>query len=98
MRFDANSVDIPSAGTRVQVSNTTDKVAWIQFRARDANTGSIYVGIGDVSSSNGYELGAGGGRDAVLTLDFRPDSILFNVFYVDAATDGEDVDYSVILR
>lgn len=97
MRFDSGSTDIPSAGTAVQISSGRDRVAWIQFRARAGNGGLTYVGLSDVSASNGYELGAAGGVDAVLAIDFRPDSAAFNVFYVDAATSGDDVDWSVIL-
>jgi hypothetical protein len=101
MRFDSGSVNIPSAGTAVQVSNTRHKVLWIKFKALAANTGLTFVGLSDVSSSNGYELGAGGDIDGELELDFRlgaPGSVGFNVFYVDAAENGEDVTWAAIFQ
>lgn len=97
MRFDSGSVNVVTGGTAVQVSNTLDKVLWIRFKAFGANTGLTYVGLSDVSSSNGYELGASGGIDGELELEFRPGSVLFNVFWVDAVVNGEDVTWAAIL-
>ena len=98
MRFDGGFTDIPSAGTRVQISNTRDKVVWIKFQAPAGNTGLTYVGRSDVSSTNGYVLGAAGGVDATLEIDFRPMSEILSAFYVDAATSGDDVSWAVILE
>lgn len=108
MRYDARTVDIPTAGTRVQVLDETARVLWIRFTARQGNTGGVYIGDGNVSSTRGrelrppettnaygsasttvYEPGSHGGP-------FRPGSLPISDFWVDADTNGNDVDYEVI--
>jgi hypothetical protein len=98
MQFDSDIVDVPSAGTAVQLSNTTNRVLWIKFTAPTANSGITYVGLSDVSATNGYPLGAAGGVDATLELNFEVSggSVLMSTFYVDAATNGDDVAYAII--
>jgi len=100
VQFDSNLTDVPSAGTAVQINNTNDKVLWIKFQAPSANSGVTYVGLSDVSATNGYPLGAAGGVDAILELDFRGygGSVLMSDFYVDSATNGDDVGWAVILQ
>lgn len=98
MRIDSDVVDIPSAGTAVQVLNTRDKIAWIKIKSLAANTGIIYVGDSAVSATNGYELDPGGGIDGELVMDFRPDTIRASDIYVDAATSGNDVSWIAILE
>jgi hypothetical protein len=93
-RFDTGTTDVPSAGTAVQLSNTLDRVIWIRVSARTGISGAVYFGRSDVSSSNGYELSA----NDHLEIDFRPGSEAFNVFYVDASTNGNDLDWAVQLE
>ena len=94
MRFDAGTTDVPGAGTRVQISNTKDRVKFIQARGRGGNSGNTYFGVSDVSASNGMELEPG----ATITVSFGEGSESFDVFYVDAATSGDDVDWAVVLH
>ncbi len=94
MRFDTGTTDVPSDGTRVQISNTTDRVLWIKVSARTGISGALYFGRSDVASTNGYELSA---NDS-LEMDFRPGSEAFSAFYVDASTNGNDLDWAVILE
>jgi len=93
-RFDTGTTDVPSAGTAVQLSNTLDRVIWIRVSARTGISGAVYFGRSDVSSSNGYELSA----NDHLEIDFRPGSEAFSAFYVDASTNGNDLDWAVILE
>lgn len=93
-RFDTGTTDVPSAGTAVQLSNTIDRVLWIRVSARTGISGTLYFGRSDVSSSNGYELSA----NDYLEMDFRPGSEVFSAFYADASTNGNDLDWSVILE
>ena len=93
MKFDAVTINVGTAGTRVQVSNTTQKVRYIKFSAKAGNSGLTYVGISDVAAANGYELSA---NDS-LEMDYRPGSEVLNVFYVDAATNNDKVDVAMIL-
>ena len=97
MRVDFSTVDIPTAGTRVQVSTLKEKVLWIRFAMRDANTNEVYVGISDVSATNGWELST---NKRELELDFRQfgGSVLFDKFYVATDNNGNDVDFVVILE
>ena len=93
-RFDTGTTDVPSAGTAVQLSNTVDRVLWIRVSARTGISGWLYFGRSDVSSSIGYELSA----NDYLEMDFRPGSEVFSAFYADASTNGNDLDWSVILE
>jgi hypothetical protein len=103
LQFDSDIVDVPNAGTAVQLSNTTKLVLWIKFTAPAANSGLTYVGLSDVSATGtlkGYPLTAAGGVDATLELNFEANggSVLMNTLYVDAATNGDDVAYAVIYQ
>ena len=98
MRFDTGVTDVPTAGTQVQIKNTRDKVVWIKFKSLAGNNGITYVGVSDVSASNGYELDPSGGVDGELVLDFRPGSILASAFWVGVATNGDDIAWAMILQ
>ena len=94
MRFDAGTTDVPSAGTAVQLSNSVDRVVWIRVSARTGISGTLYFGRSDVSSSNGFELSA----NDYLEIDLRPGSEAFRAFYADASTNGNDLDWVVLLE
>lgn len=89
------TTDVPTAGTRVQISNTARRVLSITFKARNANTGSIYVGISTVSSTNGFELR----KNESVTYNFQSflTSAPISDFYVDASVNGDDVDWAAIM-
>lgn len=100
MRFVATSIDIPAAGTQVQLSSNAnfaakDRILWISFKAR---LDFIYIGDADVSSTDGFELAA---ADDPLIFDFRlgdkPGSVTADSFWVDADTNGDDVDVAAII-
>lgn len=95
MPFDAGTTDVPTAGVRVQISNTKDKVLSIMVAAPTGNGGGVAFGRADVSMTNGLTLLPGDS----FTADFGQygRSVLFEVFYVDAATNGNDVEWAVIL-
>ena len=94
MRFDTGTTDVPGAGTRVQISNTTDRILWIKVSARTGISGALYFGRSDAAAANGYELSA---NDS-LEIDFRPGSEAFSAFYVDTSANGNDLDWAVILE
>jgi len=89
---------VGTAGARVQLLDTKDKVIWIKFTAPTANSGLTYVGDSEVSATNGYVLGAAGGADATVELNFSPGSITMDTFYIDAASNGDDVSWAAIFR
>ena len=94
MLFKSGTTTISSPGTAVQINNTADKVKVIEVRARPGNSGDVYFGDSDVSSSSGRTLQPG--EPAKVTLD--EGSLLFNVFYVDGDQSGDKVDYIAILH
>jgi hypothetical protein len=95
MIFDAGTTTVATSGTEVQISNVTNKVRWIQVKALAANSGISYLGVSDVTTTNGYELSAGN----TLELNFgeQGGTVAFSTFYVDVASSGDKVSWVVIL-
>ena len=96
MRVDQGVTNVPSNGTAVQVSNATNRLKWVRFKALAGNSGLTYVGVSDVSASLGYELSAGNTVD--LNFGEFGGSVPVSVFYVDAATNGDKVSWIMILE
>ena len=96
MRVDAGRTTVTSAGTAVQVLNATNRVKFLKFKALAGNSGLAYVGISDVSASIGYELSAG--NEIELNFGEFGGSVPANVFYADAATNGDKVCWMLILE
>jgi len=95
MIFDAGTTNVATAGTEVQISNTTNKVRWIKVKALAANSGKVYLGVSDVTSSNGYELSAG--NEIEINFGEQGGTVPFSTFYVDVATNNDKIAWSVIL-
>jgi len=95
MILDAGTTTVSTSGTEVQISNTTNRVRWIQAKALAANSGITYLGVSDVSTTNGYELSAGN----TIEINFGEfgGSVPISSFYVDAASNGDKVCWVVIL-
>ena len=54
--FDAGITNVGTAGTAVALStdgghNDEDRIYWAQFKGKPGNTGTVYVGIADVSGT-----------------------------------------------
>ena len=96
MRVDAGVTTVTSAGTAVQVLNATNRIKYLKFKALAGNSGLAYVGLTDVSASIGYELSAGNEID--LNFGEFGGSVPANVFYADAATNGDKVCWMMILE
>ncbi len=95
MIFDAGTTTVATSGTEVQISNTTNKVRWIQLKALAANSGIAYVGVSDVTTTNGYELS--GGNTLELNFGEQGGTVAFSTFYLDVASSGDKVSWVVIL-
>ena len=95
MILDAGTTTVTTAGTEVQISNTTNRVRWIKAKALAANSGITYFGVSAVTATNGYELSAGN----TIEINFADvgGTIAFSTIYVDAATNGDKVCWTVIL-
>lgn len=79
----SGQITVTTAGTAVQGS-AVDLINGVWIRALEGNTGNVYVGndgAGDVTSSNGFELGPG---DLVLVQAQNLSDLWF-----DAATNGD---------
>jgi len=107
MQFDARTVDVPTAGTRVQVLNDPRRVLWIRFHARAANVGLVYVGDTNVSATRGRALSPDGTVNALSTTEYNfgaflspttrsPGGVAMSTFWVDTTTNGNDVDWEAI--
>lgn len=77
---------VSSAGTRVQLSNTVDRVLGYNIKALAGNGNKVYFGTSNVSATNGYELSAGN----TITREYR-NSVKISSFYVDSATNGDKI-------
>jgi len=83
----ANTLNVTTAGTRVQLPNIQCKM--ITVIAKKGNTGSIYCGMVTVSSTvYGVELGQ---KEA---FDFQVNNA--NEIYIDASVSGEGVSYVAV--
>ena len=90
------TTDIPTAGTRVQINNTPRLCLSITLKARNGNSGSIYVGGSNVSSTNGFELRVNESVTYNLMSPYL--SCPISDFWADTATNGNDVDWIAIVR
>ena len=95
MILDAGTTTVSTAGSEQQLSNTANRVLWIKAKALAANSGIAYLGVSDVSATNGYELSAGN----EIEISFRElgGSVAFSSIYVDPASSGDKVCWVVVL-
>ena len=84
MILDVGTTTVSTAGTEQQISNTANRVLWLKAKALAANSGITYLGVSDVTATNGYELSAG--NEIEINFADVGGSIAFSTVYVDAAT------------
>ena len=96
MILDAGTTTVSTAGTEQQISNTANRVLWLKAKALAANSGIAYLGVSDVTATNGYELSAGN----EIEMNFKDvgGTVAFSSLYVDVATNGDKVCWAVILE
>ena len=95
MIFDAGTTTVSTAGTEQRLSNTPNRVLWLKAKALAANSGIVYLGVSDVSATNGYELSAG--NEIEVSFADAGGTITFSTLYVDSASDGDKLAWAVIL-
>jgi hypothetical protein len=107
MRLDIGTINIPSSGTRVQLSsdgglNTTDRLLYAEFTPREGNTGEVYVGIGDVTATHGRELEPEGENNKKGFLKLEPHKVGATIpagdISFDADTNGNKIDWVVFIK
>ncbi len=93
-------MDVGSANTTGQLTTSVRNVRLIEWHARADNTGTIVVGMSDVTSANGRELSP----DERVTWNFTemgdestPGYLEYNKLYVHINTGGDIIDYTVFL-
>ena len=96
MRVDVGVTTIRSAGTRVQLNNVTNRVKFVRVKALAGNSGLAYIGISDVAATVGYELSAGNEHE--LNFGEFGGSVPANIFYADAATNGDKICWTMVLE
>lgn len=106
MKFLAGTLDIPTSGTKVQLSsvtriNNTDRILWARFSPREGNTGEVYVGDTNVSTTEGVELEPEGENLQKSVYEMNPGllggAIPASEIYFDTDTSGNDVDWALLI-
>lgn len=87
MAIVSGTIKVTTSGTRVQGSHKGN-VRTVVFKARSDNTGDVYVGGDDVSSTDGMTLTPG----ESITLESR-NAISTSQYWADAATNNDQVDF-----
>jgi hypothetical protein len=96
MILDVGTTTVSTAGTEQQLSNTTNRVLWLKAKALAANSGIAYLGVSDVTATNGYELSAG--NEIEINFKDAGGTVAFSSLYVDVATNGDKVCWAVVLE
>lgn len=96
MILDGGTTTVSTAGSEQQISNTANRVLWIKAKALAANSGIAYIGVSDITATNGYELSAG--NEVEISFRELGGSVAFSSIYVDVATNGDKVCWLVILE
>ena len=82
---------VSTAGTRVQLSNVTDRVLTIKVSARTGNSGLVYFGLSAVSSTDGFELSAN--DDLELDYGKYGGTVPLSTFWADSSANNQDLDW-----
>jgi len=94
MKFTSTKTRVSTAGTRVQLSNVTDRVRYIKVSARTGNSGLVYFGTSDVSSTVGYELSANDSLE--LNFGEQGGTVALSTFWADSSATNQDLDWVAI--
>ena len=91
MSIQAGTTTVATAGTSVQVTAQGWNIKAVTFKAKESNTGSVFIGGSDVSSSNGFELTPGSHHEFVF-----PSQGKLSWFHADADNNSDKVDWFVM--
>lgn len=90
-------VDVTTAGTKQQITTANIQTPWVMLQVLDGNSGSIFVGDDQVSSTNGIELketnyaGADLFAPHLILSVPAPATISLSDIWVDTSNSGDDV-------
>ena len=92
------TTDVPSAGTAVRIANTARKVLKVWVKGAEGNAGNTYFGDSSVSASaSGISLPNVADAKSH-PFDFTEAPPEQSIFYVDAATSGDNVETVFLLE
>ena len=83
----SGTIKVTAAGTRVQAAHKGNAVTAV-FKPRSDNTGDVYLGGDDVSSTDGMTLTPGESIQLQLT-----SPVSTSQFWADAASNDDQVDF-----
>jgi hypothetical protein len=83
----SGTINVTAAGTRVQATHKGN-FKTVVYKARADNTGDVYLGGDDVSSTDGMTLTPGESIQLQLT-----NGVSSSQFWADAANNNDQVDY-----
>ena len=91
--FDTNQVDLTTAAIVYKIVELRGGQAVI-VKAKVGNSGNVFIGKKDVTSSIGFELSPG----ESVKIEYLPDKVVeeFITVYATAATSGDDVCYIIV--
>lgn len=99
MRIVGGTTDIPTAGTRVRLSNTKDRVFKLWVRTPTPN--SVYLGDSTVSSTAGFRIDQGQPTELIdFTVRGEPGkqgSVVFDTIWADASDNGNDISWLALV-
>lgn len=93
MRTDTGTTTVTTAGTEVRVNNVQNRIKSIVFKAPVANAGTVYVGPANVSATDGWPIAPGEESPA---WNYGNGTVAFDTWWVDSATSGDKVSWTVI--
>jgi len=101
LSLDIGQTNVATSGTRVQLSSDgglhgNERIVWAQFKGKPGNTGIVYVGVADVTTSHGWSLSNDDDIGIMLTPGLYGGSILASDIWFDAATNNDDVEWAII--
>lgn len=99
-RVISGTVTVTLAGTQVAFPEARGRIVWLKVRAKEGNTGIVYLGDADVSASSGYPLhnGTDGVHSEVeLSAPFGG-SIQIDAIYLDSASNGDAADFIAVVE
>lgn len=91
-------ITVATSGTEQQVSATATPISTLVVTAPAANTGKIYVGDSDVSTTRGIEVAPGATVSITADYSGTGEELILSDFYIDAATDGDKANVSYMKR
>ena len=94
MRADVGTTQVVTPGTEVQITASVVKIVSAVFKARHTNAGVMYLGLSNVSSTNGKTLQPG----EAIRASFGGAAEKPAVLYVDAATANDRLDWHLVFE